>query len=1030
MTSFRVLGPIEVWAGDRRVALGGPRQVTLLAFLLLNANRAVAGDTISDAVWGSSRAKANRLQMTVVRLRRVLEPLAPSGDPAIRTVSGGYMIATAPGELDADSFESCVTQAGQALERRDPERAATLAAEGLGLWRGPAFAEVAFADFALPEIRRLDELRLAALETRAEADLQLGRHAQIISDMTRAVASEPGRERLAGQLMLALYRCQQQTAALEVYQRTRAHLAEQLGLEPGPALTSLQQQILEHDPALAVAGRAPPPAITLDAGLDAAALGPSVPKAMRRAPAPATPIVGRERDIDAVCGLLGAEHVRLVTLVGPGGVGKTRLALAVAHDMEPSYPGAVCWTELAGVGQPADVEETLARALEILRLSGETASEALCRFLSPRRLLLVIDNFEHLLDASGVVGDLLAACPALTVLVTSRQALDLSAEHRVVIDPLALPEAPEQATLADVQATAATGLFLAAARRHDAEFALSPGQAPAVARLCIRLDGLPLALEIAAARVELLGIDELASDLDLALSGARRNARDLADRHQTLDATIEWSHALLDDVQQTAFAAFSVFAGGATLDAAEGVTAAPRDVVHALIAKSVIRRRRQADGSSRLIMLETVRQYAAARLAERTDREAVGRRHFDVYERLAASATGRLHTLEEASALMVLDGEVDNLSAALRWAIRHDPASAVRLAAHLGSYWAIRADATGLGYLDAVLATGNGGEAADRGWVLLFRARMSSPRRRFEMAREDTKSALTLFEEAGDEAGLSFAYWNLAYLEGALGEGAGVVRRLGENALRHAERAGDDHLIAMALAKLANATPRGGERERLLDRAHTLLVLLGNDREIAHIYTNAAYDLLLEDCPAASLAYSEIARAAAERVADVAQTMFVMGNIGLAHLFRGEVGPADAAFRRQLQLCLGQAFEFGADEGLEGLAAVAAAEGHLERAAKLWGAAATIGVPLPVDQPVHDRVDRDYLAAARTAYGAARWHQAQEAGAALSYEAAIRAALEPTAPEASRPVDDRGDAASVTPLGVTSGSGASSASRR
>ena len=1020
MTSFRVLGPIEVWADDRRVAVGGPRQVMLLAFLLLNANRAVAGDTITDAVWGSSRAKANRLQMAVARLRRVLEPLSPSDDSVIRTVSGGYMLAIAPGQLDADTFASCVTQAGEALDGHDPDRAAALAAQGLDLWRGPAFAEVAFADFALPEIRRLDELRLAALETRAEADLQLGRHAQIISELTRALADEPSRERLAGQLMLALYRCQQQTAALEVYQRTRAHLSEQLGLEPGPALTSLQRQILEHDPALALADRAPPPAITLAAGGDEATLGRPPPKAMRRAPAPPTPILGREGVIDAVCGLLGDEHVRLVTLVGPGGVGKTRLALAVAHHMEPSHPGAVCWAELASVGQPADVEETLARALDIARPPGETTYDALRRFLSPRRLLLVIDNFEHLLDASGVVGELLAACPALTVLVTSREALDLSAEHRVVIEPLALPETPEQATVAELQTTAATRLFLAAARRHDAGFAPDPGQAPAVARLCTRLDGLPLALEIAAARVELLGIDDLAAELDVALSGARRAARDVADRHQTLDATIEWSHALLNDVQQAAFAAFAVFAGGSTLAAAEEVTAAPRDVLHALIAKSVIRRRRQADGSTRLVMLETVRQYAAARLEERSDPQAVRRRHLDVYERLAASAAGRLNTHDGAAALAVFDGEVDNLTAALRWAIGHEPASGLRLAAHLGAYWDIRADATGLGDLDAALAAaGNVGDAADRARVLLSRAHLRGARHELNMAREDTKSAIDLFEDAGDEAGLSRAYRGLAYLAGSLGEGVDVARSLGEIALQHAERSGDDRVIAMALAMMATATPRG-ERERLLDRAREVLTRIGDDRETARVYINAAYTALLDDRPAESMAYSHIARAAAERLGDVVQTMLAMGNIGVAHLFRGEVGPAGAAFRRQLELCLGQAFEFGADEGLAGLAAVAAAEGHLKRAATLLGASAALGYPLPIDQPVSDRLNRDYLAPARTAYGEARWHQAQQTGAALSYEAAIRTALEPTATEASL-VDDRGDATSVVPLGVRSG---------
>ncbi len=238
---------------------------------------------------------------------------------------------------------------------------------------------------------------------------------------------------------------------------------------------------------------------------------------------------------------------------------------------------------------------------------------------------------------------------------------------------------------------------------------------------------------------------------------------------------------------------------------------------------------------------------------------------------------------------------MDNLSAALRWATGHEPAHALRLAAHLGGYWIIRADTGGLGYLDAALAAaGTAADAADRGRALLFRAHMRGARQRFEMAREDTRTAVALFEEIGDEAGLSSAHWSLAYLEASLGEGADVVRRLAEVAFQHAERSGDEHLIAMALARLAAGVPHG-EGERLLERAHALLSLGGNDREIARVYTNAAYTSLLEDRAAESWAYSQIARATAERVGAVAQTMFAMGNIGVAHLFLGEVAPASCS---------------------------------------------------------------------------------------------------------------------------------------
>jgi predicted ATPase/DNA-binding SARP family transcriptional activator len=1018
-----------VWAGERPVVLGGPRQLTLLGFLLLNANRAVAADTITERVWGSSPASANRLQMAVARLRHVLEPLAILDDQLIRTVSGGYMIAVAAGQLDADAFESSVRDAGEALEADDPERAATLATWGLALWRGPAYAELAFTDFALPEIRRLDELRLVALETRVEADLQRGRHAQIVGELTPMVARDPTRERLVGQLMLALYRSQQQTAALDVYQRTRAMLSDQLGLEPGPALASLQQRILEHDPALVSADREGPSGVARDSGGHMADVGHASPREMQRAPAPSTAILGREREIEAVCGLLRRADVRLVTLVGPGGVGKTRLALALAHEMEQTHPAAVCWVELASVGQASDVADALARGLDVVRQPGETGLEATRRFLSARRMLLVIDNFEHVLDASGAMGDLLAACPALTILVTSREALDLSGEHRVIVAPLAPPLVPQRATVAELEAAPATELFIAAARRHDAAFALDPGQAPAVAELCARLDGLPLALELAAARVGLLGVQELAAELDAAVEGAPRTARDIPDRHRTLAATIDWSHALLDEAQQGAFAAFAVFAGGGTLDAVEAVTTAPRHVLQALIAKSVIQRRSQPDGSTRLTMLETVRQYAAARLKDRPERGAVRRRHFEVYERVAAAAAGRLNTHDDAAALGALDTEIDNLTGALRWATRHAPGDALRLARYLGLYWDVRGDASGIGYLDAVLsADGDDGDPGDRGWVLFLRAHMRGARHEHKEAREDAERAVDLLNDVGDAIGLADAYSCLAYLASSLGDGPEVERNFREAAYQHAQRSGDDRTIGAALGRLALTRPRG-ERESDLERASELLTRVGDDRSLAAIWLTGAYVALLEDCPAESIAYSEIALAAAERSGSVPNMMLVMGNVGLAHLFLREVPTARSAFMRQLTLCLGQSFQFGADEGLAGLAAVAAAENDPETAATLLGASSALGYPLPADQAVHDRLEREFFAQVRTACGPQRWRRAERAGAALSYDAAIRAALQPQTAEApSEP--SPGDGASAEVLGATGGSRASSPSRR
>jgi len=241
MTRLLILGPVEVWWGERRLALGGPRQLALFAFLVLHANRAVSRDELIDALWGPARSDAdNRLQMAVARLRKALEPINAGAATRLQTVKGGYLLTVAPGELDADAFHAAVHAGSRALDARRPAEAVEVLTEALGLWRGPPLAEVAFDDFAQGEIRRLNELRIRALECRIDAELALGRHAEVIGELESLVTDAPTREHTAGQLMVALYRCGRQADALDVYQRVRAALAQELGLEPGPALRALQ----------------------------------------------------------------------------------------------------------------------------------------------------------------------------------------------------------------------------------------------------------------------------------------------------------------------------------------------------------------------------------------------------------------------------------------------------------------------------------------------------------------------------------------------------------------------------------------------------------------------------------------------------------------------------------------------------------------------------------------------------------------------------------------------------------------------
>ena len=329
MTSLRILGPVEVWQGEQRLALGGPRQLALFAFLVLHPNRAVSRDALIDALWGPARSDAdNRLQMAIARLRKALEPINVDGAARLQTVKGGYLLAIAAGELDADEFHAAVHAGSRALEAGAPEKATMLLTEALELWRGPPLAEVAFDDFAQPEIRRLEELRIRALECRIDAQLALGRHAEVIGELESLLIEAPTREHTARQLMLALYRCGRQADALDVYQRVRAALAQELGLEPGPALRSLQVEILEQ-------------AASLDAPA-APGLRKPLPSERARAPMPTrlrpygpTEFAGRERELAALRGALAAAASsgrQAAFVTGEAGIGKTRLVSELARE--------------------------------------------------------------------------------------------------------------------------------------------------------------------------------------------------------------------------------------------------------------------------------------------------------------------------------------------------------------------------------------------------------------------------------------------------------------------------------------------------------------------------------------------------------------------------------------------------------------------------------------------------------------------------------------------------------------------------
>src|SRR4051794_13947088 len=495
-----------------------------------------------------------------------------------------------------------------------------------------------------------------------------------------------------------------------------------------------------------------------------------------RIPAPPTATIGREADLARLGDLLAEPDTRLVTLVGPGGVGKTRLALELARgtDEDGRFAHGIWFVTLAGTTQPVHVASTVAQALALTPLGGETPYDAIMRFLAPKESLIVLDNFEHLLPAAPIVTELLAACPALTVLTTSREPLRVDAEHCFAVSPL---EVPANGRGVDVERTAASALFVERSRRHDATFALTEANAPAIADICRRLDGLPLAIELAAARTTLLDPQELSRRLARSLDALGPAARDAPARQRTLRATIDWSHRLLTPGEARAFARFAVFAGGATVEAAERVTGGDLDTLEGLVDKHLLQRRYSAHGTSRLVMLETVLEYARERLDADEDAAEIHRRHRREYLALVESAEAAMSTTEEAEWLPRLDAEVANLRAALDTSIRHgDPNLGLRVAGLLAEFWDIRGMSTeGLEWLQTALdAAGDDAPIHDRA-----RARRAQLKLLEELGSvyevggliEQTRiraiEALALSRQAGDPSGIADALLLLAHLETA-----------------------------------------------------------------------------------------------------------------------------------------------------------------------------------------------------------------------------------------------------------------------
>ena len=908
------------------------------------------------------------------RLRHALEGERGDGtESVIATQGGGYVLRVAPDELDVARFERLAEEGADALSDGDPARALEVLGEALAVWRGPPLTEFAYDPFAQTEIARLEELRLGTVEQRIEAELALGRHAQVIGELESLVELHPFRERLRAHLMLALYRAGRQTEALDAYRQARQTLVNDIGVEPGEELRSLERAVLAQDPALDTPRPAP----------------------RSRLPSPPSRVIGRDEDCDRLAELLTAGDARLVTLVGPGGVGKTTLAIEVARRLEHDFADGAWFIELAPLAEASHVASAIAQTLPLNHLTGENAAQAVKRFLGPKHALVVLDNFEHVLPAAPFVSELVAVAPGVTVVTTSREALSVRAERRYAVAPLPVParDAP-----VSIEETAATVLFAERARDYDPDLQPNEAAAAAIADICRRVDGLPLAIELAAARMSLLTPEELSASLADELDALGSGPRDAPARQRTLRATIDWSHRLLTAREAEVFARFSIFSGGATIDAAEEVTGADRSTLEALVEKQLLSRR--SPDRSRLVMLETVREYARERLEADPGAAEAHLRHCLHYLQFAEDARAQLDTPAEIDWLANVAAEIDNLRGALDWSLHNgQPGLTLLIAALLPAFWNYYGmSAEGLGWADAALeAVGDDASLADRAGAVRAQAILGlgigaqyDEGHVTRRARDAGTRAIELSRQVGDPRAIADALLAKARLDVAKPLPQLGRRALAEEALDHARAAGDSTLIAYALAEMALSVPPDKDATEL-ERAVDAFRELGARRAPVWVHFNAGYNALKLGRPDLARPVLDRALLLARELGNPRELMFAWGNAGLGALFDRDPERARAAFIEQLRLCAQFVDDDLVAEGLGGMAAVAAGHGNDEHAARLLGAARALGAV--ADYDVMAQLELHFFEPARRRYGAERWNEAAAAGAELGFGEAIELAL-------------------------------------
>jgi predicted ATPase/DNA-binding SARP family transcriptional activator/DNA-binding CsgD family transcriptional regulator/Tfp pilus assembly protein PilF len=995
LDGFRVsVGSRTIDAGQWRLK----KAANLVKLLALAPGHRLLREQAMNLLWPNSGRKAasNSLRRVLHTARKVLDPTTGSR----YLVSEDESLVLCPKSdlwVDVDAFE----EAASARRAREP---ATYRA-AIHLYTGELLPDDRYEQWAEDRREELRQTFLSLLIELAEVYEQLDEYELSIEALWKVAAEESTNQRAHTGLMRLYALSGRQAEALAQFERFERLLSRELGMEPDASSRALREEI--------ATGRFPSP----DRAVDPPKRGSFDPPRYNL-PASRTSFIGRERELVEIKRALSM--TRHLTLTGPGGSGKTRLALEVGRDMVASYPDGVWLVELAALSDTALVAQEVARALEVHEQLGRSLEETLVEALREQELLLILDNCEHLIDAATrLVNALLDTCPSIRILATSREPLRVAGESVQFVSPLSVPNPVSRLSVASLEGYESVQLFFERARRRNGALALTPKNSQAVAEICWRLEGIPLAIELAAARVGALAIQQISRRLENSLKLLTGGDRMATPRQQSLRGALDWSHELLSEPERAVFRRLSVFAGGWTLEVAEEVCAGGGveegemlDLLSGLLDKSMVVAETTRDGEVRYWLLEPVRQYALEKLEQSREAEATKRAHAEYFLSLSEEAEPELWGREEALWLGLLEVEHDNTRAALSWALEREEAElGLRLAGALQPFWQARGYyVEARKWLEEALANDGQAPAWARAKALEMVSWLANDQADVHRTTTAAEEGLKLSVVAQMERGLMGSFREVLGQAARKQGNYELATELFEESLAIYREVGDRRRSVSCLLGLGQVFSDRNDFERatrLYEEGLALSRELGYGIMVAGHSMNLGYALLLQGHYEGAVALNEEAVALLRAQGRRGDQEYALNNLGWTALLQGDRDRAKRSYKDSVKLCQELGNKIIASRSLEGLACVFGAGGDAERAARLFGAAQAVCESTGYKTtPAELALREPYLVGARSNLNEATWEAEVAKGQAMSLEEAVEYALseeESVAPLSSAP---------------------------